>query len=199
MQNKTTPPRGVIQNPRNHDSREALSCVTWMGDDSCSGPREGPEQSVLEPARAVLTNARTHMEIGESVDNDLRSAASRDQTLGRARAATEWLDDVGVLADTGCQGAATEDTRKREESDAATATGVTTEWLDDVGVSDQPGPAVQASTGAPAWVNAFGLDDVGISDCEPAAQRSTGEPYDDIPGSRCTATIPCCILCADVC
>ena len=179
------------------------------------------------------------MEIGESVDNDLRSAASRDLTLGRARAATEWLDDVGVLADTGCQGAATENTRKREEkSDAATATmdwmvtsrgeatahglgasSAATLGLDDgsvccsvsdtnraqlytpcgEGYRDPSVPTLlspKGTTPTATGVSTEWLDDVGISDCEPAAQTSTG---DDIPDSRCTATFPCCIFCLDVC
>ena len=191
-----------------HDSRRP-SCHVWrMGDISCSGPREGQESVVLELARAaratqVLANERQESDETDVAD-DLSSSASRDHPLARAGAATEWLDDVGVLASTRCQGAAAEDTREREESSGTatpstccsvagtsraqlhtplgegttpTATAVATEWLDDVGVSNQGGPTVQTSTSAPAWVNAFA--DVTVSRVASTGTSSACQSHDD--------------------
>ena len=188
---------------------QAPSCHVWrMGDISCSGPREGQELVVLELARAaratqVLANERQESDETDVAD-DLSSSASRDHPLARAGAATEWLDDVGVLASTRCQGAAAEDTREREESSGTatpstccsvagtsraqlhtplgegttpTATAVATEWLDDVGVSNQGGPAVQTSTSAPAWVNAFA--DVTVSRVASTGTSSACQSHDD--------------------
>ena len=187
-----------------------------MGDVNCSGPREGPWPSCLEPtctvrgAREWLASAREQG--GESDTEDGSAVASRDQTLGPARSAdTEWLDDAGVPANTRCEGAATALTTDSGEvtwRGEATAIGlgppgVTTEWLDDVGVSDKGGPAVQTSTStsAPAWVSAFAdvtleLVDASLGtrwDCQPQ------NPPADLCRWSCAECVPmathCCFTC----
>ena len=205
-----------------------VSRVKEMGDINCSGPREGPWPSFLEPTCAVR-EAREWLasasDQGDESDTENGSAAaSRDQTLGRARAAdTEWLDDAGVPANTRCEGAATALTTEGKPGEATalglgppgaatggrlSATGVTTEWQDDVGVSDQGGPAVQTSTStsAPAWVNAFANVTIELVDASLGSRRWACQPQNPPPNlcrwsESCAGCWPmmattCCLSCA---